>query len=171
VSVANITPEALAVLSRVKGYGLGTWRPGRFVISAAHDVTFARSNSAILTELIAGGYLSVDGHGDISTGLAGEHELRTRGTTPCESRSTIRGRRFSVVTDGWASQTLAGNARQEILAGLSVLAESDSEEFTAVADTVSEGLESDTVTRLVQSVTGLPRSEEGRRVGIRIYGT
>jgi hypothetical protein len=168
--VANITPDELAVLFRVKHYGLGTWRPGRLVISNARDESFARANSTSIATLIDAGYLAVDSFGSVITGLAGEHELRRRDAPVSESRSTIGGRRFQVVTEGWRSEAEASHARRVVIDGLAALADSDPREFDAVFRAVSGGIENDSLATLVQAATGRPRSEEGRRVGVRIYG-
>jgi hypothetical protein len=173
--VAKITPDALAVLVRVKRYGLGTWRPGRLVISNARDETFAQTHSATITTLIEEGYLAVDHFGSVSTGLAGEHELRGHAASLAsglhESRLTIAGRRFQVITEGWQSETEAANARRGILDGLTALAEVNPGDFEDVYRAALDGLENDCITRVVVAATGSARAAEGQRVGIRIYGS
>jgi len=177
VPVRKITPEGIAVLARIKRYGLGTWAPGTTVISNREDSGFIRSHAAIISELVAKELLAVDHSGEIRAGLAGDHELHGRETGISESRGRVAGRVFQVVTEDWVIEADALRVRKMVLGGLAFEADKAPAEFERMCRAIADGAEDEALTSIVVSATSLVTANysdgfDGRahRVGVRIFG-
>jgi len=175
--MAKITPEAFAVLSRIKRYGLDTWLPGKLVISKLQDSTFTRVNARIISDLIATGYLAVDGAGSMSAGLAGDHALRDTTNGLNESRARVNGRMFQVVTEDWAIEADALRVRKLVLGGLAFVAETDPVRFERIRQRTAMGLEDEALEAIVVSAVSLVTAHYSdqfdglaHRVGVRGFG-
>jgi hypothetical protein len=175
-TVARITPEGFAVLSRIKRYGLDTWLPGKLVISKLHDSTYSRVNARIISDLVSTGYLATDDSGAVMPSLAGNHALHEGAGDLSESRVRIAGRLFQIVTEDWAIEADALRTRKLVIGGLEFVAQSAPEQFERIRQRTSDGLEDEALEAIVVSAMSLVTAQysdqfagHAHRVGVRVF--